>query len=94
MPETIISALVQAPFVLVMAYLVQRFLAHMDARDKEWQEFLDQADERLAERMDRLTEAIERLSNLVITHDALTRGRGLSAHDGGEERLRAARRVR
>ena len=70
MSEPIISALVQAPFVLVMAYLVQRFLAYIAVRDKEWQVFLDQADERIIERLDHMTEAIERVSSLMMKHDA------------------------
>lgn len=93
MPETLISALVQAPFVLIMAYLVQKFLAHLKARDEEWREFLEQADERMIERLDALTEAIRDLSQLIVTHDALTRAAGRPTHDGaGRERL--ARRGR
>jgi hypothetical protein len=74
MPDYVISALVQAPFVLVMAFLVQRFLAHLDRRDSEWRSFMERADETLADRLYRLTEAVEQLSELVINHDAVMRG--------------------
>lgn len=62
MPEPLISALIQAPFVLVMVYLVHRFLAHLDAHDRAWQE-----------RIAALTEAVNHLSQLVVSHDAATR---------------------
>ena len=74
MPEPLIAALVQAPFVLVMAYLVQRFLAHLNERDQEWRAFIAHADETLAERLAELTEAVKELSMLVVAHDAATRG--------------------
>lgn len=74
MPDLLISALVQAPFVAVMAYLVTRFLAHLDARDEEWRAFLDEADKRLAERLAGLTASIEHLTDTVIAHDAAVRG--------------------
>jgi len=50
MPDLLISALVQAPFVAVMAYLVNQFLKHLDARDEEWRASMNEADEHLAER--------------------------------------------
>lgn len=74
MPDMLISALVQTPFVLVMAYLVQRFLAHLDARDEEWRSFMDRADDLLAERLTGLTEAVEHLTEVVMQHDAAVRG--------------------
>jgi len=79
MPDTLMSALIQAPFVLVMAYLVQRFLASMAARDKEWQVVIEQ----IGESLDALTATIHKLSDLIDTHDALTRSDG---------RMRARRR--
>ena len=74
MPDLLISALVQAPFVLAMAYLVQRFLAHIDARDEEWRDHLARADAQFAERLCDLTQAVERLSTVVVNHDAAVRG--------------------
>lgn len=88
MPETLISALVQAPFVLAMAYLVQRFLAHLDTRDEEWRAFMDRADELLAERLAELTEAVECLSDTMIAHDMAVRGalrRRADDADGGRQ---------
>jgi len=84
MPEMLISALVQAPFVLVMAFLVQQFLKHLNARDEEWRDFMDRADAQFAERLNGLTEAVDRLTNTVIAHDAAVRGtlRGLRGEDG------------
>lgn len=73
MPDTLISALVQAPFVLVMVYLVNRFLTHLDAHDQDWRDFTDHVYLTHGERLDRLTEAIDRLSQLVVTHDAAMR---------------------
>ena len=69
MPDLLISALVQAPFVAVMAYLVNQFLKHLDARDEEWRAFMNEADEHLAERLSALTASIERLTDTVIAHD-------------------------
>ncbi len=63
MPEPLISALIQAPFVLVMVYLVHRFLAHLTAHDRAWQE-----------RLEALTGAIDNLTDLIVLHDAATRG--------------------
>ena len=74
MPDTLISALVQAPFVLAMAYLVQRFLTHLNERDQEWQQFLERTDEALAERLGDLTDSVNRLSLLIVAHDARVRG--------------------
>ncbi len=82
MPDMLISALVQAPFVLAMAYLVQRFLAHLDARDEEWRGFMDRADDLLAERLTGLTKAVEHLTEVVVQHDAAVRSalRHMEAH--------------
>jgi hypothetical protein len=88
MPDMVISALVQAPFVLAMAYLVQRFLAHLSQRDEEWQGFTERTYSVMAERIDGLTEAIERLTDLLITHDALTRGIGPETRREADEALR------
>jgi hypothetical protein len=74
MPDSIISALIQAPFVLVTVYLVHRFLTHLNARDSEWRGFTNEMHERMGERVEGLTEAIDRLSHLIIAHDAATRG--------------------
>jgi hypothetical protein len=74
MPESIISALIQAPFVLVTVYLVHRFLTHLSTRDAEWRNFTSEMHEALGERVEGLTEAIDRLSHLIIAHDAATRG--------------------
>ena len=96
MSETLISALVQAPFVLVMAYLVHRFLAHLDAHDAEWRDFAEQTHEVFGERLDRLSDAIERLSDRVISHDAATRSdaRGPVDFRREQEALRLTRRER
>jgi hypothetical protein len=90
MPDILISALVQTPFVLVMVYLVQRFLAHMDARDEEWRNFIERADEQLADRLDHLASTVERLSVLVINHDAAVRGwmRASASRDRSEHETR------
>ncbi len=74
MSDVLISALVQAPFVLVMAYLVQRFLQHLDSRDAEWRSFMDRADDLLADRLGDLTGSVERLADLLAAHDAAMRG--------------------
>jgi hypothetical protein len=73
MSESIISALIQAPFVMVTVYLVHRFLTHLNARDSEWRGFTNEMHEALGERVEGLTEAIDRLSHLIIAHDAATR---------------------
>ncbi len=66
MPDMLISALVQAPFVLVMAYLVQRFLTHLDDHNADWRALTEHTHAALGERLDRLAQAIERLSELVM----------------------------
>jgi len=91
MPDLLISALVQAPFVLVMAYLVNQFLAHLDARDEEWRAFMNEADDRLVERLNALTASIERLTDTVIAHDAAVRG-ALQRRDGKPAAVRPYRR--
>ena len=73
MPEPLIAALVQAPFVLVMAYLVQRFLAHLAARDEQWRGYLTRIEERRDERLAELAEAVRGLSAVIVQHDAATR---------------------
>lgn len=73
MPDVLLSALVQAPFVLVMAYLVNQFLTHLDARDEEWRTFMNEADGRLVERINCLTESVEKLTEKVMAHDAALR---------------------
>lgn len=88
MPDTLISALVQAPFVLAMAYLVQRFLTHINERDQEWQQFMERTDEKLAERLCELTEAVNHLSMLIVAHDARTRGLKADMPDQPESLLR------
>jgi hypothetical protein len=73
MSESMISALIQAPFVLVTVYLVHRFLTHLNARDSEWRNFTNEMHDALGERVEALTEAIDRLSHLIVAHDAATR---------------------
>lgn len=92
MPDMLISALVQAPFVLAMAYLVQRFLAHLTARDEEWRAFMDRADDMLAERLAGLTEAVEQLTEVVVQHDAAVRGALRARQPGCPEKHPAPRR--
>jgi hypothetical protein len=65
LPDAVISALAQAPFVVVMAYLMQRFLTTIENHDKEWLAFGEQMHETLAE----LTERVKELSDLIIRHD-------------------------
>jgi hypothetical protein len=74
MSDVLISALVQAPFVLVMVYLVHRFLQHLDKHDAEWRGFMDRADAMLADRLSDLTGSVERLADLLAAHDAAMRG--------------------
>jgi hypothetical protein len=74
MPESLIAALVQAPFVLVMLYMVQRFLTHLKEREHEWQAFMNRADTALAAHLAELAEAVDRLSVVVLYHDATVRG--------------------
>jgi len=73
MPEILISALVQAPFVLAMAYLVMRVLAYIEQRDREWRGFVERRDEQLTEHMDELARSLRDLTSLVVTHDAVVR---------------------
>jgi len=75
MEETLLSALVQAPFVLAMAYLVQRFLLHLDSRDDEWRKFTVEENNRLVDQLDRQSRAIESLTVLMIRHDAAVHGK-------------------
>lgn len=87
MPESLISALIQAPFVLIMAYLVHRFLAHLNARDLEWRAFTEEMHQSMGDRLGDLTDAIDRLSHLSIAHnamhDATTRlEKARQSHDG------------
>lgn len=94
MTDTLISALVQAPFVLVMAYLVQRFLAHLAARDNEWRHFIERAEQARAAQMQDLTEAVHGLSALIIEHDASVRALEHLKRDRHEGTARPARRER
>lgn len=66
MPESVIAALIQTPFVLAMVYVMQRFLTSMDARDREWQEFAHVMRDSMAE----LAAAVHDLSQLIVRHDA------------------------
>ncbi|NDJ53184.1 MAG: hypothetical protein GYB68_08890 [Chloroflexi bacterium] len=70
MTEPLIGALVQVPFVLVMLYLVHRFLSYLDERNHEWQAFLSTTHESLTARIIDLTQAVERLHQLLLRHDA------------------------
>lgn len=74
MPDTLISALVQTPFVLVMVYMVHRFLTHLKEREHEWQTFMGKADAALAAHLAELASAIDRLSVVMLYHDATVRG--------------------
>ncbi|NDJ35675.1 MAG: hypothetical protein GYB64_13520 [Chloroflexi bacterium] len=71
MPEPLLTAFVQAPFVLIVAYLTQRFLVHLNARDAEWRAFIQEANDRLAHRMGELTQAVERLSERSLYRDLM-----------------------
>ncbi len=44
MPEMVLNALVQTPFVLAIMFITLRFLTYVDARDDEWRAFLQQRD--------------------------------------------------
>ncbi len=92
MPDMLISALVQAPFVLAMAYLVQRFLVHLAARDREWRDFMNRADTQLAERLNGLSSAIEHLSEVLLDHDLAVRTALARQDSEPVERLHAFRR--
>jgi hypothetical protein len=92
MSNTLIQALVQAPFVLVMAFLVHRFLTHLNARDLEWRAFTNEMHEALGERIEKLTESVEHLTSILITHDAATRGEAIRR--AGPEDTPVIRRVR
>ena len=74
MPDVLISALVQAPFVLVVAYLTQRFLVYVKDRDEMWQAFTKRMGDRMAAHLDELTGAVTRLNQAVATHDAVVQG--------------------
>lgn len=74
MSDTLISALIQAPFVLATIYLVHRFLTHLNARDQEWRAFTEHTHEALGMRLDGLTEAIDRLTHMMYAHNAGSRG--------------------
>ena len=66
MPESVIAALIQTPFVLAMVYVMQRFLTSMDTRDREWQEFAHEMRDSMAE----ITRAVRELSEVIIRHEA------------------------
>ncbi|GAB4479024.1 MAG: hypothetical protein Kow00124_24130 [Anaerolineae bacterium] len=73
MSEGMISALVQAPFVLAIVYVVLRILTYLNVRDREWRAFIEHRDRLLAEHLDELNESVRELANLVVTHDAVMR---------------------
>ncbi len=73
MSEGMISALVQAPFVLAIVYVVLRILTYLNARDREWRAFIERRDMLLAGHLDELNESIHELTNLMMTHDAVMR---------------------
>ncbi len=91
MPESLIAALVQAPFVLVMLYMVQRFLVHLKEREHEWQAFMSRADAALAAHLADLAEAVDRLSVVVLYHDATVRGVNPQTLGSTEDLLRILR---
>lgn len=91
MPESIISALVQTPFVLVMLYMVQRFLMHLKEREHEWQNFMSKTDTALAAHLADLAEAVDRLSVVVLYHDATVRGMNPTTLGSTEDLLRILR---
>jgi hypothetical protein len=85
MPEPIISALVQAPFVLAMAYLVQRFLTHLKERDQEWLEFVERTHQTVGQQLEDLTDAVEQLARLMVAHDAAMRGQSPPSLEKADE---------
>jgi len=94
MPESLISALIQAPFVLVMLYLVQRFLVHLKEREHDWQAFIGRTDTALAAHLADLAEAVDRLSVVVLYHDATVRGINPTTLGSTEDLLRILRNGR
>lgn len=58
MPDGVLSALVQAPFVVAVVFVVVRFLRHMEERDKVLQE---------------LVEAVGALGAAIEAHDTFVR---------------------
>jgi hypothetical protein len=92
MTDNLIAALTQVPFVLVMAYLIQRFLGYLNQRDSEWRAFMVQSKDESLEHMARLTLAVERLSELLIRHDAAVRHE--AAAPAGPDEITRRRRDR
>lgn len=91
MPDMLVSALVQAPFVLVMAYLMLRLMMQLNEREQEWQQFITARDAEWQEfsrhihdvmtaRLDKQTGAIEYLSLLLMTYNADARQEGGVPH--------------
>jgi hypothetical protein len=91
MPEPLISALAQVPCVLAMLYMTLRFLAFLKDRDTAWREFIEARDEMMAEQLGDITRSIDHLSGLMLTHDALVRGKDIKAQSVADERVRVVR---
>lgn len=64
-PENLLTALAQAPFVLVIVYLAQRFLSSMDEHDRIWMKF----GQEMHDSMQELSRAVRELSELIVRHD-------------------------
>lgn len=102
MPEPVVSALSQVPCVLAMLFIMLRFLTHLKerqtdtqafirAREEAWQAFIAEHDDQVIEQLAELTRAVERLTELLITHDALVRGAKSEARQPEKEPLRLVR---
>ena len=81
MPDTIISALAQTPFVLAMLYALLRVLSHMNRRDANWQEFIEGRDELFADRMTTIAQALDKLTGVILSHDARVAGAEFTRED-------------
>jgi hypothetical protein len=91
MPESLISALAQIPCVLAVIYMVRYLLVHLEERDEAWREFIEARDEMMARQLADITRAVERLSGLMLTHDALVRGKDTQVRPLTEERVPVVR---
>jgi uncharacterized metal-binding protein len=86
--ETYIGLLIQVPLVGVFIWftlkIVDRFMASLDARDKQWQDFLAQQRKETNEAMTslatRLGEEIKSVTNKVAEFNGI-----LSAHDARQQ---------
>ena len=86
--ETYIGLLIQVPLVGVFIWftlkIVDRFMASLDARDKQWQDFLAQQRKETNEAMTslatRLGEEIKLVTNEVSKFNGI-----LSAHDARQQ---------